>query len=224
LFVWVVGRKRPTEPKQTRFRALNPAGLQITFALLCQPNLITANYREIVRFANVALGTVGPAIKDLAARGFIRRGGTPGMLDPRRLLKEWITHYHTTLRGKLNPRRFAADEDLLKAVDPAKYDAYWGGEVAADRLTGMLKAAAFTIYTREPIAKLVAATRLRARPDGRVEVLDVFWNFPRDPDRPDIVPPLLVYADLLATQDGRNIEAAKLIHDRFIEPTFHAAG
>jgi hypothetical protein len=34
LFVWVVGQQRPTELKQIRFRALNPAGLQITFALL----------------------------------------------------------------------------------------------------------------------------------------------------------------------------------------------
>lgn len=225
LFVWVAGQQRPAELKQTRFRALNPAGLRITFSLLCQPNLITANYREIARVANVALGSVGPAMKDLQVRGFIRRAGrgTPRLLDPRRLLEEWVTHYHTTLRAKLNPRRFDAIANSLETAHLAKHKAYWGGEVAADKLTGMLKPAAFTIYAREPIAKLVAATRLRARPDGQVEVLDVFWNFPPDPDRPDIAPPVLVYADLLGTQDGRNIEAAKLIYDEFIEHTFSAA-
>ena len=226
LYVWVVGQERPAELKQIRFRALNSAGLRITFALLCQPKLLAANYREIARAANVALGAVGPAIKDLEVRGFIRRaaGGTPGLLDPRRLIEEWVAHYHTTLRCKLNPRRFETVADLLEGADLIEYEAYWGGEVAADRLTGMLKPGAFTIYLRSPIAKLAAALRLRARSDGRVEVLDVFWNFPPDPERPDIVPPVLAYADLLATQDGRNIEAAKLIYDRLIEPTFHAAG
>lgn len=30
----------------------------------------------------------------------------------------------------------------------------------------------------------------------------------------------LAYADLLATHDGRNIEAAKLIYEKNIEPAF----
>jgi len=67
LLVWVVGQPRPIELTQRRFRALHPAGLQITFALLCRPNLIQTNYREIARAANVALGSVGPAVKDLEA-------------------------------------------------------------------------------------------------------------------------------------------------------------
>ena len=62
-----------------------------------------------------------------------------------------------------------------------------------------------------------------ARAAGRIEVLDIFWNFDPEPDRPGLVPPPLIYADLLATQDGRNMEAAKLIYDQFIEPTFHSA-
>jgi hypothetical protein len=33
---------------------------------------------------------------------------------------------------------------------------------------------------------------------------------------PETVPPLLAYADLLATLDPRNLEAAKLIHDQYL--------
>lgn len=95
-----------------------------------------------------------------------------------------------------------------------------GGEVAADRLTHTLRPAAFTIYAREPIAKLVAELRLRARPGGRVEILDVFWNLPPEANYPDVVPAPLVYADLLATRDGRNVEAARILYDRIIEPQF----
>lgn len=225
LLIWVVGEQRPTERGQRPFRALTPAGLQITFALLCRPDLVQTNYREIARAANAALGTVGPAIKDLEARGFLRlAGGARRLLDPRRLLEEWVTHYHTVLRPKLNPRRFDADTDALPKAGLKQYNAFWGGEVAADRLTHTLKPATFTIYAREPIAKLVAGLRLRARPGGRVEILDVFWTLPPEPSRPDVVPPALAYADLLATQDGRNIEAAKILYDRLIEPTFHPTG
>ncbi len=223
LLVWVAGEARPAELQQPRFRALTPAGLQIAFALLCRPELIQTNYREIARAANVALGTVGPAVKDLEARGLLRfaRGGARRLLDPKRLLEEWVTHYHTTLRPKLNPRRFEADADIPVARELTAYGAFWGGEVAADRLTHTLKPAAFTIYAREPVARLVAGLRLRGRPGGRVEILDVFWNLPTEPDHPDVVPAPLVYADLLATQEGRNVEAARILYDRIIEPAFH---
>jgi hypothetical protein len=40
LFVFVVGNNKPAEFRQERFRALNPAGLQIAFALACRPGLI----------------------------------------------------------------------------------------------------------------------------------------------------------------------------------------
>lgn len=225
LLVWVVGRMRPVELKHPKFRALTPAGLQIAFALLCQPGLTQSNYREIARAANVALGTVGPAVKDLEGRGLLRLtgGGTRRLRDPKRFLEEWVARYPTTLRPKLNPRRFEADLDVLAQRELTQYGAFWGGEVAADKLTHTLKPAAFTIYAREPIAKLVAGLRLRARPEGRVEILDIFWDLPPDPEHPDVVPAPLAYADLLTTQDGRNVEAARVIYDQIIEPTFHKA-
>jgi hypothetical protein len=33
-----------------------------------------------------------------------------------------------------------------------------------------------------------------------------------------VVPPILAYADLAATTDGRNLEAAKMIYDQYVEP------
>jgi hypothetical protein len=225
LLIYVIGQPRPAELRQDRFRALNPAGLHITFALLCRPELIRTNYREIAAAAKVALGTVGPVMKDLEARAFLRlKSATERyLLDPKRMLQEWVTHYPTTLRPKLNPRRFQADPDQIHRAKINQHNAYWGGEVAAERLTHFLKPAHFTIYAREPIAKLVAATRMRANHTGNVEILDAFWSFDTGPDDAGSVPPVLVYADLLATNDGRNAEAAKLIYEQRIEPTFHHA-
>jgi|SRR5579863_610068 len=222
LHVYVVGQRRPTALKQDRFRAVNPAGLQITFALLCRADLVRAPYREIARAALVSLGTVGPVMKDLQERGFIHPDpGRRALLDPKRLLDEWITHFPISLRPKLDARRFEADPGLLRGADLSQQQAYWGGEVAAERLTRYLKPASFTIYTGKPVTKLLAAYRMRAVPTGNVEVLDIFWNFDREPGHPDVVHPILAYADLVATREGRNNEAAKLIFERMIEPAFN---
>jgi hypothetical protein len=54
-------------------------------------------------------------------------------------------------------------------------------------------------------------------------MLDTFWDWPADPASPDIVPPILVYADLMATHDPRNLEAARLLYDRKIRHALHSA-
>jgi len=221
LFVYVVGNTRPAGLRHEEFRALNPAGLQIAFAIACQPTLIQTNYREIAARAGVALGTVGPVMKDLEARGYLRFQKEPGrkLLDVKRMIEEWVTHYPITLRPKLHPRRFQADPERLQETNLLHQNAYWGGEPAAEKLTQYLKPERFTIYAREPIARLIAAGRMRAEPRGNVEILDTFWNF--DPkDFPDVVPPLLAYADLLMTRDGRDAEAARMIYEQRIAPAF----
>jgi hypothetical protein len=225
LFIYVVGQPRPAERRVGNFRALSPAGLQIAFALACQPALIQTTYREIAARAGVALGTVGPVLKDLEARGYVRfqKGVDRKLLNPESMIEEWVTHYPVTLRPKLNPRRFQADAERLQQTDLLPQNAYWGGEPAAEKLTRYLKPAQFTIYAREPIAKLVATARLRADAVGNVEVLETFWNFETDKDFPDVVPPVLAYADLLATHDGRNAEAARMIYEQRIAPTFYTA-
>jgi hypothetical protein len=49
-------------------------------------------------------------------------------------------------------------------------------------------------------------------------VLQAFWNLSANEKYPDIVPPILAYADLMATEDGRNLETARLIYEQFLEP------
>ncbi len=148
-------------------------------------------------------------------------------MEPKRLFEEWVTNYPIKLRPKLNPRRFRApNAEWWKGAQLPK-GAYWGGEVAADRLTNYLKPATFTVlYGHEP-DKPVKISRHWSVPTGYgptqhgdVEVLDKFWNFDGDANEPDLVPPILVYADLVAAQDTRNLEVARLIRERFIENVF----
>lgn len=227
-FVLVKGQRPPDKdaanfPANGARQAGTATSLKVIFALLCRPNLLNAPYREIMQAANVALGTIGGVLLDLNQRGFTTGGqkkGTRRLLERQRLIDEWVTHFPIRLRPKLNPRRFrAAAPGWWRGIDITHYDALWGGEVAAEQLTGQLKPAAVTLYmkpeARQNLTRLVADNQLRADPSGDIEVLEAFWNLPAEGEG-DTVPPLLIYADLLATMDPRNFEMARLLHQRLL--------
>lgn len=206
-------------------RGGTPTALRAIFALLCRPELVNAPYRDITLAAGIALGAVGWVFFDLNTRGYTTGGKGKGdrrILERQRLIEEWVTNYPIKLRPKLNPKRFhAPDPNWWRQIDITQYDTQWGGEVAADKLTGHLRPNTVTIYmrpedARRNLTKMVVDNKLRADPDGEIEVLEAFWDFPADETKLDIVPPLLVYADLLATMDPRNHETARMIYEEQI--------
>ena len=198
--------------------------LRVVFAVLCTPELLNAPYRDIVAAAGVALGAVGWVFCDLQGRGYVmggQRARNRRLVEFGRLIEEWVTTYPIRLRPKLNPQRFRALNPIWREKTRLPDGALWGGEVAANILSGHLKPATRTLYLdpatrRDGVAMLVKAHRLRADPTGEVEILDKFWTFPVDPRQPTLVPPLLVYADLLATLDPRNLEIARWIREEHI--------
>ena len=231
LFVLVTGR-RFIEGKdlqltvQGKKRTGTPTYLRVIFALLCKPELLNAPYRNINLMAGVALGTIGWVFYDLNDRGYIIKEKDNRVLLERQLLvQEWTINYPIKLRTKLNPRRFRAQTtDWWKEVDVAQYGAQWGAEVAAEKLTGYLKPHAFTLYFHKEhgkwnLTRFIGDHRLRADPQGDIEILDAFWDFGEKEQIPETVPPLLVYADLLATLDPRNFETAKIVHEKYIATT-----
>jgi hypothetical protein len=218
--VYVKGEPRPTKLRKDEYRAYQPAGLKLIFALLCRPTLVEAQYRELARFARVALGAVGPILKDLERRGYLRKGKTTRLLRTKELVQEWVTYYPANLRPKLQARRFQADRDKLLAIDLAPLGAYWGGEYAAEQLTHYLKAERFTIYlVGPPPPPLMAKARMRLAADGNTEIVQAFWNRELLEPAATTVPPLLIYADLMATADPRNVETAQQLYEQFLEPT-----
>lgn len=226
LFVLVKG-ERPTKGDPLSVALSGSAGAggasaaRLIFVLLCAPKMLNAPYRVLSQVAGVSLGAIGLILNDLASRGFINNTkGNRHFLEKERLLNEWVTTYPLKLRPKLAPRRFrAADRDWWKAVDIDGFDALWGGEVAADKLTNYLKPEKITIYMvaatmRQNLTKLVVQNKLRADPDGEIEVLEKFWNMPIEKAPPGGVPPLLAYADLVASMESRNLEVATMIYQQ----------
>lgn len=220
LYVFIKGNKpRLTLKNKTQKRLFKPAGLRVIFALLNHPEMINKPYRDIAMAADVALGTIGWLIRDLKEMGFCIEIGKRNrkLINLKNLFKRWVEAYPEQLQPKIIKEGFeAANPNWWKEINLKAYGACWGGEVAAAHLTGYLKPAKATIYTNEPIGELVLKNRLRKTEQGNVEILKPFWNFKYELADRDIVPPILVYADLMATGDHRNIEAAEVIYEKYI--------
>lgn len=220
LTVFITGEPRPvTLAEETQYRAYTEVGMKTIFALLCDPELADATYRDIAHAANVGLGTLGPVIKELENRGhLVQRGRRRILAGTRELMEAWVTRYPDTLRPKLVRNRYQCEVERLLMLDLMRLKAYWGGEVAAEHLTGYLRPEHFTLYMHGDTKTILTEARGRLDLNGNTELLQVFWNFPATQDYPELVPPLLVYADLMATQDGRNLETARVLYERYLEP------
>ncbi len=223
LFVYITGRK-PHAPaaREKRVRALRATGLKVIFALLCRPELVNAPYRDIAAAAGVALGTVGWVFYDLRRLGYITETKARGRIfeDWGGLIDKWAEAYAHQLRPTIKPQRYrVADADWWKKEDLAKFDMWLGGEPAAAVLTKHLHPEVVTVYGDTHFVALARKVKAVKDEHGNLEVLQKFWDFefPQVDKQVVLVPPLLIYADLIATADVRNIETAQIVRERFLD-------
>lgn len=203
-------------------RVFKQTGLRVLYALLCNPGLENETYRAIAAKTDVALGMVNWVLNELNELGYLVETGKGRarhirLIGKEKLLERWITGYAEQLRPKLLMGRYrGADGWWQKAVlKPEK--AQWGGEVAAGKLTDYLKPQTITVYVDKdnPEAVLIQ-NRLKKDPEGDVELLHRFWQPDTIVPHGETVHPILVYADLMATGNQRNIETARILYDEHI--------
>lgn len=236
LVIWHTGNKPAAVPKAGKAaRVFQPAGIRVVFALLCEPDRVNAPVREIANAAGVAHGTAGHILDDLRRMGHVlefgRRAGARGharqrqLHQRRRLLDVWVEVYAQVLRPQLDPRRYRAlnaqTQEWWKKATYREIGAWLGGEGAAELVTRYLKPQDITIYADDRAAFL-KKHKLVVDPQGPVIILDRFWNFELRWEFPDVVPPVLIYADLLATGDGRCLETAEMVYDKYLAKTIAA--
>ena len=229
IYIYVTNNK-PTDTKQVKEkaqRAFNATGLKVIYAFLCDPALVNATYREIADTADTALGTVGWVINDLKDNGFLIERGAKGrkLTNHKKLLERWVEQYPNKLRNKLHIGNYIAEHPWWwKDVDINGCGGYWGGEVAAEKYTNhYLKPKIATVYIEpENIGQLIKRGRLRKAEAwhhddaGLVKLYKPFWQNLKNTNT-EIVPPLLAYAELVATDDPRNLDAAKIIYEKYLD-------
>jgi len=197
-------------------------GLKFIFSMLISNELLNDNYRKISEIADISLGSIGWIVHRLKAEGYIlnTENDKKIVVNKKEILKKWIENYPEKLRHKLIKGRykflnFEAYKNW-KNIVLSNPKSLWGGEAAAEKMTGYLNAKIITIYTKENHMDLVKKLRLVPDDKGNVEILEMFWDPNYLSKNDETVPPLLTYADLIISENERNFEGAKIIYEKYL--------
>ncbi len=230
-FIWLDQNKPVELPREKTNRAFTKAGLQVVFLFLMEPKFINRPYRALAEAANTALGNVNNVITGLEQLGFLVRKTKDELIlvNKKDLLDKWIIAYNEKLKPTLHMGNFRfmgmnANKNW-KDFDIHILETVWGEEPGGDILTNHLRPEILTLYTNEPKRNLMEQFRIVPDELGEVKMYRKFWRqtVPIKKMLPHLkvekaAPPILVYADLMNTNDKRCIETAKIIYERYIEP------
>ncbi|UPY93609.1 type IV toxin-antitoxin system AbiEi family antitoxin [Pectobacterium brasiliense] len=187
--------------------------MKLLFVLLSYPESLNDTYRSLAEKSGISLGMVSKAFDYLEAKRYYRKSK-----KGRRLMNEselqvlWLQDYATALRPKL---------DFLSLSSPASWDEitlvadeYWCGEIAAAELSGgYLIPESGVIFTPHSLLQRRKELGLRPVPDGKLQLISCFWrNFTLNRKSEA----MLCVAELLASGEDRNREAARIINDKYL--------
>ena len=215
LFINIKGNKPVYKKTITKSKTFSVSDLQTIYTLLCNPGLEQNSIREIGELAGVAKSSIHLTLNTLKAQGFlILDNRLKKIVNKEKLLQKWIVLFPEKLKLKHFIGRYeTTDNNFWEKININQYGALWGGETAAAKLTSYLTPAIHTVYIGNKQGEFILRNRMRKNPAGNIELYNQFWKFKDDSDL-SIVNPILIYADLVATGDPRNIETAKIIYEK----------
>jgi hypothetical protein len=223
-YIWIDGNKTVTEKKGTTNRAFTKTGLKTVFYLLLNKDAINMPYRILAEITDVALGNIKNVMEGLKEAGFILQVNDKTMYlqNKKTLLERWITGYGETLKPTLYIGTYKFwDNNKFRNWQTLPFEVgenFWGGEPAAEHLTNYLTPAVLTVYT-ERKAPLVTKWTLIPDEQGNIYFYKKFWKN-EQVDNEKFAPPLLVYADLILTDNPRCLETAQIIYDKYLKNEF----
>ena len=226
-YIDIRGKKPPQEhqiqhARKLTGKAFQPKGMKLVMMLLLKPELVNQPMRVLAEQAEIALGTVKQVLDDLKQLTFILEKGKKGLVlnEKDLLLTRWLDAYPHNVEAKLEQKLYVPQNiEQLRNAPLDKYGALWGGEVAADAYTHYLTPKTYHIYADTEAHKALLKTfrlrRIRAE-ETDVNILKIVEP-PVGIDKirgelPGYIAPLLVYAELLNSDDPRNLETAKRIY------------
>lgn len=195
--------------KEKAYPVFQEAGIKVIFYLLQDKDNVNKAYREIQENTGVALGTVKNVLDELVARNFILVTEKGRILKNRRaLLDLWIENYNQVLKPKLLMGRLAFRTNEQRTNWQAMElpeGMYWGGEGAVNMIDNYLEPGAFDIYADVPTAYLMKTGFVRQDTNGEIKVYQKFWKWETENH---LAPLILIYADLMGSNNSRCLEAA----------------
>ncbi len=199
-------------------------GFRLVFALLVEPDLVSATAREMARASGVSLGTASNVLHRLEHdRIVVRTKSKHHIVRRDDLVERWIAGYAETLRPQLFAGRFQTPdkdprslEERVAGILGQEGTWAWGGAAAAYRLTKHYRSDETVLHVQTASGDL--PKRLKALPhrDGRLILLGVPGPLAFRGKAPHTVHPLLVYTELVLTGSDRAREAASELRERFL--------
>ncbi|PSL18608.1 type IV toxin-antitoxin system AbiEi family antitoxin [Dyadobacter jiangsuensis] len=203
-------------------RAFTKAGLKVVFALLQNPDAINYSYRDLASLAGVALGTINEAMTALKEAGYLLRVNKNRLVldNKKQLLEHWLVGYGNVLKPSLLVGDYQMRDTINWKRASLPQGALWGGEPAADLVTGHLSPEQWTIYIGVGKSEVAKALHLIPKQGGNLRLFKKFWTDAASDTQHITTPDLITYADLLLTGDQRCIETATLIYQQKLSNTF----
>lgn len=217
-------KDRPGGNHRKPVKDFSPNALKLIYAFLTDTaaggeSLVNQTVRLLSKATGVSTGSISGVMESLKAQGFVeeREPGLRKVVNREILMERWVQDYARKLRPKLPVEHFRLPHAAWagEAMNTPK-PGLWGGEIAGARLTGYLVPETATLYANGLSSDFIVTHDLRKDPAGRFEVLRPFWPEDRNPSLEGCVHPLIVYADLMATESDRNLETAKRIYEKYL--------
>jgi hypothetical protein len=224
IFVFIEGRKKNEMAKDLKAKPFSKAGLKIIFHLFINEHLLNATIRQIAGATGTSLDSVHKTINGLKQLNYLMALKKDSLTwhNKKDLFEKWITEYENRLKPGLSIGnfRFVKEQDFFawKKMALSNEITQWGGEPAAELLTGYLKPEILTLYTAETKGDLIRNYRILPDANGYIRVYQKFWKLETKKEK--TTPPLLVYTDLINTGNNRNSETAQKIYERFLQDKF----
>lgn len=234
LFIFIsdeMKKKNISSPKLSRL--FYSSGLKLIFSLINYPELINENYRKIADVSHISLGSVSNLMNELKKSDYMigLDGDRLKLINVENLIAQWIEAYPKRFRPKLikgtyrfvNPEFSKNWRDISFEKFP---NTFWGSEAAGEILTKYIKAGKITIYTNDNLLDVIKELKLVPDENGQIEILDIFWdiswfreNMALEVSK-KLVPIFLIYADLIISQNDRNLEGAKMLYEQYLSTLF----
>lgn len=195
-------------------KRISEGTLKLLLVLLSKPEVLNENYRTLAALSGISLGMVSKAFDFLEVQHFYRKTKNGRrLMNIEDLQALWMREYVTTIRPKLKSIPLIAPNAWQDI--PLVQGEYWGGEVAAAKLSeGYLIPENWLLFTPYSLPQRRTELGLKPMREGKLQLASAFWG--KDFQLNREAEAMLCVAELLASKDGRNLEVARIINDKYL--------
>lgn len=215
LKIIIEGRKQKKTQNINQARAFQEAGLKLILLLISQKEALEFSYRVLSERAGIALGSVSQIMRELEESNFIIKTDDTRKINNREeLIERWVLGFNEILKPRLLRKTYKVIDlkKFIEAINDEKDNSiFFGGELAAEKMTDYLNPQDYVIYSNEELSQIGRQLKLIPDKEGNVKIYNTCWTENLFNEYDHVAPPLVVYADLIDGCSNRNMEIARTI-------------